>query len=167
MKKEYCKVISLIILVAVLICTIVYAEECSKKDALPSAAQAVVEKMYPNRELAKIEAEEESLKLYEVDFADGGSMVISAEGTVVSIETKESLQSIPSAVAESISQAVKGADIKKIEKEVIYAEIKLAELGTQKTVYEAKMNKDGREIEVKVDASGVILGIEKKDEDGD
>ena len=167
MKKEYCKVTGLIIFVAVLLCTVVYAEECSKKDTLPSAAQAVVEKMYPNREMAKIEAEEESLKLYEVDFADGGSMMISAEGTVVSIETKESLQSIPSVVAESIKQAAKGADIKKIEKEVVYAEIKLAELETQETIYEAKINKDGGEIEIKVDASGVILGIEKEDDDGD
>ena len=102
MNKEYRKVISLVVLIAVIICTVAYAGHCSKKDTLPSAAMAAVEKMYPNREMTKIEAEEATLVLYEVDFADGGSMVISAEGMVVSVETKESMQSIPSAVAKSL-----------------------------------------------------------------
>ena len=167
MKKEYCKAIGLIILVAVIICTIAYAGECSKKETLPSAALAVVQEMYPHREMAKIEAEEEALELYEVDFADGGSMVISAEGMVVSIETVEGMQSIPLAVAGSISQSVQGANIQEVEKEVIYAVIKLVKLETPKTIYEAKMNKDGQEVKIKVSSDGTLLSREVEDDDDD
>jgi len=167
MKKEYCKGIGIVIIVAVIICAVTYAGHCSKNKTLPPAALAVVEEMYPDREMAEIETEEATLKLYEVVFADGGSMVVSAEGVVVSVETVQNTQSIPSVVAASISQSAQGANIEKVEKEVIYAVVKPVELEKPKTIYEAKIDKDGSEIEIKINPDGTIINIGMEDDDDD
>ena len=167
MKKEYRKVIGLTILVAAIICAIAYAGQHSENDTLPSAAMAVVERMYPHREIAKTEAEEVTLVVYEVDFADGGSIMVSADGIIVSVETIESMQSIPSSVAKTINAESVGANVNAIEKEIIFSAAKFVKLTGIKTIYEAKMNKDGSEIEVRIDPAGAVIDTEVKSNDDD
>jgi hypothetical protein len=149
--------IGCVLMVAVFVCAVTYAEKSEKKDSLPAAVESAVKAAFPKAVIEKFAAEEQEIKVYEVELKDA-SMNIGADGTVATIETVEKENALPAAVAAAIKE--QNGKVVKVEKEVKKAELKLVTLSTPVTTYEATITKDGKDIEVVISADGKI--IEKK-----
>jgi hypothetical protein len=146
-------VIGCITAVVAVACAVTYAEK-SEKCSLPAAVESAVKAMFPEAAIEKFKKEEAEIKTYEVELKDA-SMNVDADGTVVSVETVEKVDALPAAVADTIK--AQNAKVVKVEKEVKHAEFKLVKLDTPVTAYEAKITKDGKEMELKIAADGKIL----------
>jgi uncharacterized membrane protein YkoI len=72
-------------------------------------------------------------------------------------EVELSLDQVPAAVRDTLVREARGARIDTVERET--------ENG--RTVYEAEVTVDGKEVEIEVDAAGRLLGVEVDDEDDD
>ena len=171
MKKRYLNTI--ICAVILLVIGISQARDVSKKTTtIPDFAKNVVSALFPSAKIEKVEAEPESIKVFEVDLTQPGkacSVNVTAEGRVLSLETEETENSIPAAVAKTIKQTAGKSKIEIIEKEEIREEIKIVKLPEPMIIYEAKYIKDGKIHEVKIDINGKVLGVqiaEDEDEDG-
>jgi hypothetical protein len=156
--------------VVAMLCAVAYAEKGEKKCSLPAAVEAAVKALFPNAVIEKSEKEEEKVEMYEVNVKDAGKesdVTLAADGTVVEIETVIDINALPAAAAQTIK--AQDGKVSKIEKIVEQAQLKLVKLDTPITAYEAKITKDGKEIEIKVAADGTILKQEakKKDKDDD
>jgi len=164
-------VIGLCIAVAAMLCAVAYGEKGEKKCSLPAAVQAAVKALFPNAVIEKSEKEEEEVVMYEAKIKDGGKesdVVLAADGTVMEVESAEDINAVPAAVAQTIK--AQDGKVNKVEKIVEHAQLKVVKLDTPITTYEAKITKDGKEIEIKIAADGTILKQEtekKKDKDED
>jgi len=100
----------------------------------------------------------------------------------LSVESKVELKDVPDAAAKVISQAAQKAEIKKIEREEIRAEVikddkgnaQLVKLEEPKTVFEAELIKGDQRGEIEVAADGTVIEAlkwkakgEKKEDDDD
>jgi hypothetical protein len=150
----------------IVVAAMVYAEKGKMKETLPAAVESAVKAMFPSAAIEKSKMEEMEIKTYEVELK-GASMNVAADGMVASVETVEEVNALPAAVAQTIK--AQGVKVAKVEKEVQYAELKLVKLDVPMTTYEAKISKDGKEMEIKIAADGKILKqeVEKKDKDDD
>ena len=149
------------IAMAAILISAAYAEK-DKACSIPAAVESAAKALFPNRAIEKIKAEEVELKAYEVEMKDA-SVNIGADGTIISFETVEDMNSLPAPVAAAVK--AQGGKINMVEKEVIQAELKLVKLENPRTAYEAKITKDGKEIEVVIAADGKVL--EQKVEQGE
>lgn len=161
MKSRHLKVIGLMLLVGAVMCAVVYAHKHKgKKTCLPDAVKAAINTSYPKAEIEEVEAECEGLKVYEVELEQNDQeleLTLAKDGTIIEVETKVCMESLPKAVADAITKVAEGAKIKKVEKEVTHAELKFVKLDDPKTTYEAKIIKDGKKTEIKIAADGTVL----------
>lgn len=161
-KKNWIAIICCVA-VAVLLCTVTYAEKGEKKGSLPAAIEAAVKALFPNAVIEKSEKEEEEVKMYEVELKEGdkkSTAKLTEDGTLVEIESVETIEALPAAVANVIK--AQNGKIKNIEKAVEHAQLKVVKLDAPVTSYETEIIKDGKEIEIKIAADGTIL--EQKEE---
>jgi hypothetical protein len=171
MIKKTWIVIGLCITVAAMLCAIAYAEKGEKECSLPAAVEAAVKALLPNAVIEKSNKEEKEVKTYEVKVKDGNKeseVKLTTDGTVMGVESVEVMDTLPAAVAQAIK--AQNAKVKKVEKEIEYAQLKVVKLDTPVTSYEAEIIKDGKETEIKIAADGTILKQEveeKKDKDQD
>ena len=148
-----------------LACAMMYAavyagKHKGKKTWLPEAVKAAIKASYPGAEIEELEKEYEGVKVYEVELEQNEKemeVTFAKDGTIVGVETEVSMERLPQAVSKAITEKAGGAKIKKVEKEVIYAVVKLVKLDAPKTVYEAKFIKDGKKCEIEVAADGTVL----------
>lgn len=161
MKWKHLKVAGFMVLACAMMCAVVYAHKHKgKKTWLPDVVKAAIKASYPGAEIEEVEKEYEGVKVYEVELEQNEKemeVTFAKDGTIVEVETEVSMESLPKAVAKAITEAAKGAKIKEVEKEVIYAVVKLVKLDTPKTVYEAKIIKNGKKCEIEVAADGTVL----------
>ena len=155
--------------VALMLCAAAFAEKGEKECSLSAAAKAAVKALFPTAKIEKCKMEEEEIKIYEVELKDGdkegdkeSQVKLTDDGTVAEVETDETLDSMPAAVAQAFK--AQGGELKEVKKGVEYAQLKLVKLDTPITTYEAEITKDGKKIEIKVTADGKIIEQEVKKE---
>lgn len=165
MKSKYLKMTGIVLLVAA-VCTIVYAER-QETLKLPDAVVEAVDQIAPDAVIEEAEFEEVELDIYEVELAGGIEVMVAPDGVVVAVETADTLENLPQAVADAIKALAGDASVEEIEKKVTYAEVQIVELETPVTTYEAEFVKDGREIEVELSADGKVLSLEEEGDDDD
>ena len=164
-------IVSIVIVMAVLVaCAAVYAEKHKGEVVLPEAVKAAIKALYPAGEIEGAKIEKEGLKLYEVEVDANGvkaEITADAEGTIAEVTTKEKIESLPAAVAQTVT--AQGGKAIEAEKEVIHAQLKLVKLDAPVTTYEVKIEKDGKTTEVEIAADGKILkqGDEKEKKECD
>lgn len=164
MSKKSWNVLVCFIIVAAVICTISYAEKCEKKCSLPEAVAAALKALMPDAIIESSDKEEETVYMYEAKLKEGQKeydIKLAEDGTLVEVESIETLDSVPAAVAETIKS--QNAEIKKIEKAIEHAQIKVVKLENPVTIYEAKIVKDGKEVEIKMNADGKIMKQETEE----
>ena len=140
------------------------------KVELPSAAAEAIKAAFPEAEIEEVEVEQEDgVTLYEVELEQGDvemEVEVAPDGTIVEIETEIAQKDAPEAALQAIQAAAPDAKIEEVEKIEIRAEIKKAEgdkpaqlvkLDEAKIVYEAELEKDGKEGEITVAADGKIV----------
>ncbi|HBG28111.1 MAG: hypothetical protein A2Y10_00885 [Planctomycetes bacterium GWF2_41_51] len=163
MVKKSC-ILIVCCIAAAIICTATNADN-EEKCSLPQAVAAALKALMPDAVIENSEMEEETVKLYEAKLKDGQKeydIKLSEDGTLVEVESIETLDTVPAAVAETIKS--QNAEIKKIEKAVEHAQIKVVKLEIPVTIYEAKIVKDGKAVEIKMNAEGKILNQENDEE---
>jgi hypothetical protein len=151
-------VIGLCIAAAVTLCTVAFGERGEKKCSLPAAVEAAVKALFPKATIDESKMDRESVKMYEVDIKDGNSeydVTVSEDGIVSEVTTDETVDTLPAAVAQAIK--AQNGEVKEVEKEIKYAQLKMMKLDTPITSYEAKIIKNDETIEVKIAADGTIL----------
>jgi outer membrane protein assembly factor BamA len=160
MAKKNVIVSSVIVLAVMAICAAVYAEH-EGGVVLPEAVKAAIKALYPAGEIEEAKMEKEGLKLYEVEVDANGveaEITADAEGTIAEVTTKEKVESLPAAVAQTV--AAQGGKAIEAEKEVTHAQAKLVKLDAPLTTYEVKIEKDGKTTEIEIAADGKILPTE-------
>jgi hypothetical protein len=161
-------VITCCVAIVAMVCAVTYAEKGELKGALPAAVQAAVKALFPNATIDKSGKDEEEMEMYEVKLLDAGKkseVKLAEDGTVVEVESVEAIDAVPAAVAKTLK--AEDAKIEKVEKAVEHDQLKLVKLDTPVTTYEAKIKKDGKEVEIKVAADGTIIKQESKKEKDD
>jgi uncharacterized protein involved in high-affinity Fe2+ transport len=159
-------IVSSVIVTAVLVaCAAVYAEKHEGKIELPEAVKSAIKALYPAGEIEEAKMEKEGLKLYEVEVDANGveaEITADAEGTIAEVTTKEKVESLPAAVAQTVT--AQGGKVVEVGKEVTHARIKLVKLDAPVTKYEVKIEKDGKTTEIQIAADGKILKQENEKE---
>ncbi|MGA2915701.1 MAG: hypothetical protein ABSE89_06715 [Sedimentisphaerales bacterium] len=162
MIKKNLVVIGLCAAVAAILCAAAYAEKDEKECSLSAAAQAAVKTLFPNAKIEKCKMDEEEMKMCEVELKAGdkegdkeSQVKLTDDGTVAEVETDETMDAVPAAVAQTLKS--QGGEVKEVKKGVTYAQLKLVKLDTPITVYEAEITKDGEKVEIKVAADGTII----------
>ena len=158
MVKKNWIVIGLCVAVAVMLCAAAFAEKGEKECSLSAAAQAAVKALFPNAVVEKCKMDEEEIKMCEVKVKDSGKeseVTVAEDGTVLDVDSDETMDTVPAAVAETIK--AQNAEVKEIEKEVEYAQLKVVKLDAPITSYEAEIVKDGKKIELEIAADGTII----------
>jgi hypothetical protein len=175
-KKSWIVIICCVALAAIL-CTVTYAEKGEKKCSLPVAVEAAIKALLPNGVVGENSKEEEEIEMFEVKVKDAGkesNVKLAEDGTVVEVESVEAIGDVPAAVAKTFK--AQDAKIEKVEKAVEHAQVKIVKLDTPIITYEAKITKNGKEVEIKVAADGSIIkqqaeekkcDKEKKEKDDD
>lgn len=145
-----------------------------KKVALPAAAADALKKAFPDALAGKAKLEDENgLKVYEVKLKPKAPKIkveVTADGTIIEVESKIAAKDLPAAVVKAIEKAVPGATIKKAEREEVRAVVKdgkFVKLGKPKVVYEVRVVKDGKKTEIEIAADGTVIDIEQEDDDND
>ena len=140
------------------------------KPVLPPAAAAAIKKAFPTATIKEVEREKEGIVLYEVELKRNGGDVeveVTADGQIVAVESKVKKADLPAPVAKTLARLAGRAKIKEIEREKIYAVVKMVKLAKPQVVYEAEFVRNGKEIEVKIAEDGKFLGEKVKDEEDD
>jgi hypothetical protein len=140
-------------------------EKAEKMTELPSLVMAAIQSLFPSAEVAKIKMEEEGVKVYDVDLKSGDNVSITKDGTVVSVSSQVATSNIPAVVAAAIAEKAKDAKVLTVEKEETKAELQLVKLAAPKVTYEAKVELNGKVLEIKIDAAGKVLGMEADEGD--
>jgi hypothetical protein len=161
---------------AAMLCAVTYAEKC-EKGSVPAAIQAAIKALMPNASIETCAMEEEATPVCELKVKDGdkeSDVKLAVDGTVMEVESFESIDALPEAVAKTFK--AQDAKLSKVEKAVQYAQLKVVKLETPITTYEAKVTQKGKEVEIQVAADGTIIlkkDVEKevsakgKDKDND
>jgi hypothetical protein len=171
MKTKKWYLVSIAILGVALFTAVTSGKEGKGKMAeIPSLVMNAVAKLFPSAAVEKTEPENISIAAYEVDVkvgAESKSAVIASDGTVVSVESEVAAESLPDAVSKAILEKANGGKILKVEKEDIFMEARLVNLSETKTIYEAKVEANGKTVEIEVDAAGNVIKTKAEDEDED
>ena len=141
---------------------------------LPPAAADAVGAAFPQATIGEMAQETENgLAVYEVELEQGDKemeVTLTADGTILEVETQVTEADLPKAVASAISKAAGDAKVTKIEREETRAVVrdgKVVKLDKPRITYEAEFLKDGRKTEVEVAADGTVLETETEDDEND
>ncbi len=171
MKGRHLGLIIVAILLAAILTTAAYAEEVDQS-SLPKAVKATLKAKFPKASIEAAQADEEGLMVYEIEIGQGerkAEITIAPDGTLIEVTREMVAKKLPEAVAKALKKAARGAEIKKVEKEIIHAVVVVVKLPVPQTVYEAEFVDDGKLVEVKVSPGGKILErqIVTDDDNGD
>ncbi|MBN1788789.1 MAG: hypothetical protein JW806_10420 [Sedimentisphaerales bacterium] len=157
------RLIGVLLIIAIIACAGYAAKGKKKGDKeLPEVVKAAIKALFPAGEIKEFKKEEEHIKLYEVGVEANGvemDIDVGCDGTVAEVETNQDVNSLPEAVAKTIAD--KGGEVLDVDKEVVYAELKLIKLDVPVTMYEVKIKKDGKVKELKIAEDGKILDVKK------
>jgi hypothetical protein len=172
MKCKSVKIVMLIVAVSLFVGTAYGREARQEKSSVSDVIAAVLKALYPAATIEEATKEQECFETIEVELEHGDkdcTVEMTADGTILGIETEVGHKELPDAVAKAIEEKTKDAKIQKIEKEEIRAVIKVVTLPEPQTVYEASYVKNGKVYEVKVASSGKVLSVEQVegDDEGD
>jgi uncharacterized membrane protein YkoI len=171
MKTKKWYLVSIAVLGVALFTAITSGKEGKEKMAdLPKLVMNAVGNLFPSAIVEKTEPENISIAAYEVDVKEGAeskSAVIASDGTVVSVESEVTAESLPEAVSKAFLEKSNGGKILKVEKEDIFMEARLVKLAETKTIYEARVEVNGKTVEIEVDAAGNVLKVEADEDDDD
>jgi hypothetical protein len=135
-------------------------EKDVKVSDLPKVIADAAKKAFPNAKIEKAAVEPESVLVYEVSFTDNGTkrdIAVSSAGEILEVETVVAEKDLPKPVAQALAKAAQGGKVQIVEKIEYLAEIKVVKLRKPKIAYEAKVQKDGKTLEIKWDAKGKVL----------
>ena len=158
----------LCIVIAVMLCATAYGEKEGKKCSLPTAIEAAVKAIFPNGVITDSKKEEEEIKVFKVEVKEGDKetdVKVAKDGTVMEVESDDSIETVPAAVAATIK--AQNAELKEVSKEIEYAKLQVVVLDTPITTYSAEIIKDGKKIELEIAADGTIIEQEVKKCDKD
>ena len=173
MKRKGWQLVGVVVFVGALLCVGTYGDKDEQTQMeLPAAVKTAVMALYPQAEIEEAEAEEEGLKVYEVEVEHNDQefeLTLAPDGTLVEVESEMAVAGLPEAVAKAIAKAADGATIKEVNKEVTYAIVTLVKLDKPQTSYEAELSSQGAECEIEVAADGTVLEQSewKTDDDDD
>jgi hypothetical protein len=160
MKSWIWELAGFVVIVAVIFCTITFADKREAKEViLPAAVKDAVKVAYPQGEIEKVKAERE-FEVFELLLKQNGQEIeptITPEGIITGVETKVGKEILPDIVAKALSKEAQGAEIKSIDQEIKYYVIKPVKLDVPETNFEAKLVKDGKVCEIKLSASGTVF----------
>ncbi|MBI4579683.1 MAG: hypothetical protein HY718_08280 [Planctomycetes bacterium] len=132
--------------------------------AAPQAAEAV-EAAFPNARLVKASSElEGGLRVYEATLTEDGrttDVLLTAEGTIIEVETEVDLTDLPSTAAERLRTIVGDGKMTKLEKVEVRARVEtgsVVPLDPPSIFYEVKYWRGGLPGEKKVGADGGDVG---------
>ena len=83
------------------------------------------------------------------------------------MEQPASREELPAAVRAALTKEAGEARVKELERKEIRAILTVQRLPTPQTVYEAEFEKDGKEIEILIDATGKVLSRKAEADDDD
>ena len=101
--------------------------------------------------------------MFKVEVKEGDKetdVKVAKDGTVMEVESEETIETVPAAVAATIK--AQNAELKEVDKEVEYAKLQVVVLDTPITTYSAEIIKDGKKIELEIAADGTIIEQEVK-----
>jgi hypothetical protein len=160
MKSWIWELAGLVVVLAVIFCTITFADRHEAKEVtLPAAVKDAVMKTYPQGTIEKAKAERE-FEIFELLLKQNGQEIeptVTPEGIITGVETKVSKDKLPDAAAKTLSQEAQGAEIKSIDQEIKYYVIKPVKMDVPETTFEAKLVKDDNECEIKLSINGTVL----------
>jgi hypothetical protein len=140
------------------------------KVELPAAVAKVVKDNCPNKEIDTVTVEKTAgVALYDIEFkGTQGEIEIAEDGTVIDIATVITMQDVPKAAADVIRKHAQGAQITRVERSDVRAEVKteggkgaVVEFATPKVVYEAELAKGKQTAEIQVAPDGAIVEAPK------
>lgn len=132
-----------------------------------------VKKAFPDAQIGKIERERESVSvtLYEVAISQGGKraeIIVTPDGTVAEVVHKlHKGDQVPDKVAATAKMLATKGKITEVERITLRAVPRFQPLDKEQTVYEVEMIHNGREVEVRIDEEGKILGSHRDADDDD
>jgi len=141
------------LVVSVAILGVVVGSDKCKEVLLPDAVQAAIDAKYPQAVIEESKAEEEGLRVYEVELEQNDQEVeltISPDGKIMEKETEVTMNDLPTAVKAAIAKASKGGQVKEIEQETTYYIVTIKKLS-----------------EIEFASDGQLLSKEVEDEDDD
>jgi len=131
-----------------------------KTSELPKVVVDAVKKAFPKAEIVKAGTEAAEMVVYEASLNENGQkreLAVTEKGDILEIETVVAEKDLPKPVAKALAKAAEGGKVQVIEKIEYVAEIKVVKLKKPEIAYEAKIQKDGKTLEVKWDAKGKLL----------
>jgi len=144
--------------------------KAAMSEKVTKAIGAKVVKAFPGAKVVKVDPEPKMLVFYEVELTqDGKEMEVEAfvNGEILSVESEISQAALPKVVADAAAAAANGAKITEVERKEVRATISVVRLKKPRTVYEVEFEKDGKEVEVQIDASGKVLRTRAEEADDD
>jgi len=137
---------------------------------LPAGAKESLMKAFPGAEVRTVKREREAVMVYEAVLAVKGEAVevsVAPDGTIVEVCRNMTAASLPKAVADTIAKESGGAALKELEQSETRAMLKVVPLDKPVVLYEASFVKDGKTVEIKVDAEGKVVARETEGGDDD
>jgi uncharacterized membrane protein YkoI len=119
-------------------------------DQVPPKVREAIEKMTAGGVIEEIQAEEDKVFIYEVEYEKDGRKYEASfdeDGEVVKTEEHFELHEVPAAVRDTIEQVTVGGFIREIEKET----------ESDRMFYEVKFEKDGKMQEIEISKDGEII----------
>lgn len=125
----------------------------------PAAVQATIRKQAAGSDIKQVEKGKDNGKVvYEVKVVKGGQkcdISVAPDGTLLGVEEEMTLADIPEAVRKTLAGQVGQGKVEKIERAV----------ADGKTVFEAEIEKDGKDFEITIASDGKLgQGEELKNE---
>ena len=158
--------VTIVVLTIALLSVFVGAKENREKvKELPNLVMAAIQNLFPSGVVDKIDMENEGIAIYAVDRKSGENVSVAKDGTVISVSSEIAIQDLPAAIAAAIAEKVKDAKVVAVEIEETKAQLQIVKLAVPMITYEVKINQNGKNVEIKIDAAGNILGVEKDEDD--
>lgn len=129
-------------------------EETVSWSQVPAAARQTIKAHAPETAIKKIEKDTEAGKVsYEFQIIQDGKkseITVAADGKLLTVEDEVALADVPAAVRQTIQAQATGGKLGTLEK--------VTEDG--ETTFEAKVEKDGKKLEITMAPDGKITGTE-------
>jgi uncharacterized membrane protein YkoI len=168
MKKKLARA-AVLVLFAVLVCSIAIAKKChDKKASLPDQAKKSLTASYPGASIKEVQKDEADVKVFKVELAlaDGKEIdvTVADDGTIMETDNEIETSALPFDASKIIPN---GGEIKEVESEVTYAVLAPVVLDQPKTTYNLEILVDGKKVELEVAADGTVLESKAKGHDDD
>jgi len=144
------------------------ARAIERRDDAPAAVREAVKKAFPEAAIREVERERWSVTVYEVEFKQNGremEAVVTPDGKIVAVQTEVSKKDVPPAVLAGIKKIVGDGRVHEVERMEIRGVLQPVRLAKPRVVYQVEFVRNGREVEVALDAQGKVVRREIEDDD--